>query len=111
MMIHGNEEPGYFNAAPKCPPAGPTALASQRDSAEGRKGSVAGPLGVHPEPPGETGRQGGLGAPGLPGGPGGWSEASGTQGVSVFCRLEHQPRASVLTLLVITASENHLGKA
>lgn len=85
MMIHGNEEPGYFDEAPKCSPAGPTALASKRASAEGRKGSMGRPLGAQPEAPGETGRHGGRGAPGLPGGPGGWSEASGTQSVSVFC--------------------------
>ena len=44
MMIHGNEEPGYFNAAPKCPPAGPTALASQGALLRGEKAAWPGPL-------------------------------------------------------------------
>lgn len=89
-ILHDDEEPGYFDAAPKCPPAGPTPLASKRNPAEGRKGSVAGPLWTQPEAPGEAGRQGG---------PGGWSEEAGTWGVSIFCRCEHQPQASVPTLL------------
>ena len=89
-ILHDDEELGYFDAAPKCPPAGPMPLASKRNPAEGRKGSVARPLWTQPEATGETGRQGGLG---------GWSEATGTRGISIFCRCEHESRAPVPALL------------
>lgn len=92
-MLH-DEEPGYFYAAPKCPPAGPTPLASKRNPAEGRKGSVARPLWTQPEAPGGTGRQGG---------PGGWSAAARTRGISIFCQACPDPPWSSRPLRTICA--------